>query len=161
MARYILSVPPEYYQTGLYCWAAGAASWLKAMKMGMATPSQLVIRFGQYLDDDGALLEEQMPTVFRQLGLNLYLIKFNAPPEFNHGFFRYYLERKGHILLMFSEAGSDTGHTYVVYGSGSPSDAYFNVFNPLKDSGGYQRVPFSWVKRNTDKVYVAWSSAAR
>jgi hypothetical protein len=158
MARYILSVPPEYYQTGFYCWAAGSASWLKAMKMGVATPNDLVIRFGQHLDDEGALIEKKMPTVFRELGLSLYR---NYSQDVNYSFLRYYLEKKGHILLMFSTAGSDVGHTYVVYGVGYPSDAYFNVFNPLKGEGGYQHVPFTWLRRNTDRVYLAWSAAAK
>lgn len=158
MSRYILSVPPEFYQNAYTCWAAGAASWLRAMRMGVATPGQLIIRFGGYLDEDGALPEEDMETVFRQLRIELhnYSTKY-----FTYSLIRSYLERRGHLLMMYANAGDDLAHTYVIYGVGYPSDAYFNTFDSLRTGGGYKSRAFSTVQRNASSFYLGWSSATK
>jgi len=157
MSRYILSVPPAYYQTGYTCWAAGAASWLHATRMGLATPEQLIIRFGSYLDEDGAIAESDMRNIFRQMKIDLYL---NSTKDFTYSFIRGYLERKGHLLLMYAATGDDLAHTYVIYGVGWPSDAYFNTFDSLKGSGGYKSRAFSAVQRTASVFYIGWNAMA-
>ena len=166
MSRYVLSVPPELYQRDLYCWAAGSASWLRAMKLGVATPDQLIIRFGAYLNSDGTLPEGArsseagvrpggMQEVFRQLRISIENI---AGSRFTYSYVSDKLRKKGHLLLL-EGAGGDMGHTYVVYGVGVPSDGYFSVFDSLRGSGGYRNRTLSEVHRQA-RIYVGWSAAA-
>jgi hypothetical protein len=159
MAMYFLSVPPPFFQEELYCWAAGAASWLRAMKLGVATPEQLIIRFGPFMNRDGTLPEDVsceegvapggMKEVFRQLRIFLTLIPRS---EFNYWYVLDKLQRKGHLLLLEQVNGS-MGHTTVIYGVGYPSDGFFSVFDPI---GGYRNRPFTSV--GGDSVYIGWTA---
>jgi hypothetical protein len=163
MSRYILSVPPVFYQTNLYCWAAGGASWLRATHLGNATPEQLIERFGGYMNKDGSLPEGSEPDdddalkggmqeVFRQL--NAYIEKVD---DFTYAYALDKLKRKGHLLLL-EGVGGDMGHTYVVYGVGVPSDDYFSVFDSLRGSGCYRNRKFSSVSGHG--AYVGWAAWA-
>jgi hypothetical protein len=165
MPRYMLSVPPPVYQTALYCWAAGASSWLRAMKRGVATPQQLIVRFGKFLNDDGTLPESSAPDdagvepggmteVFRQLRIHLTSIPRST---FTYDYVLDKLKRKGHLLLL-EQAGGDMGHTNVVYGVGVPGDGYFSVFDPLKGRGGHRNRRFADVGGGT--VIVGWTALA-
>jgi hypothetical protein len=165
MSRYILSVPPVFYQTDLYCWAAGGASWLRATKLGVATPEQLIARFGGYLNADGSLpegdpddpgaLKGGLKEVFRQL--NVYLENITGF-DFTYSYVSDKLKRKGHLLLL-QGVGGDMGHTYVVYGVGVPSDDYFSVFDSLRGSGGHRNRKFSEVS-GPNGIYVGWAAWA-
>src|SRR3984893_10542386 len=61
-----LAEPEEIYQTGLLCWAAGSASWLRGTKRGNATVADLVKKYKERgkLDSDNALPEENVIEVF-------------------------------------------------------------------------------------------------
>lgn len=160
-APYLLAKPPEVYQTALYCWAAGAASWRRVRSRGNETVDQLIAQFGGYLNGDGSLPEGEpdspdaqrggLKAVFGKLGIYVENI---AVSDFTYAYVLDKLKTKGHILLM-AGSGSDMGHTYVVYGVGDPSKEYFSVFDPLFKGAGYRTKKFSDI--GGSRAYVGWS----
>ncbi|WP_332696483.1 papain-like cysteine protease family protein [Bosea sp. (in: a-proteobacteria)] len=137
----ILAEPPEIFQTSLYCWAAGAASWRRVKGRGSETVEDLVAQYGGYLNNDGSLPEGEpddptaqkggMKTVFAKMGIGIQSIPRR---DFTYDYVFEKLKTKGHFLLMATSFG-DMGHTYVVYGVGRPSQEHFSAFDPLQNHG--------------------------
>jgi hypothetical protein len=147
-----LAVPEEIYQTGLLCWAAGSASWLRGTKRGTATVDDLKKKYQALgkLDSSDALPEQNMSEVFLDIGISL---KSMPAVDFTYCFVLEKLKTKGHLVLMSGSAGNSMGHTRVVYGVGDPTNEYFSVFDPLKGHG-FETPRFSGLSGN---IYVGWA----
>ena len=157
-AAHILDKPPDVRQRALYCWAAGASSWLRARGRGNLTVDQLVEKYGGYLNRDGSMpegnsddpdaLKGGLKQVFNQIGIQVASV---AVKELTYEYFLNKLKTNGHVLLM-AQYGADMGHTYVVYGVGAPSSEYFSVFDPMH---GYENKKFSEIRGSS--AYVGWA----
>lgn len=147
-----LAAPGEIYQTGLLCWAAGSASWLRGTKRGNATVDELVKKYKERgkLDSDNALPEENVIDVFRDIGISLKSI---PAVDFTYCYVVEKLKTKGHLVLLSGSAGNSMGHTRVVYGAGDPSNEFFDVFDPL-NGHGFELRKFRELSGN---VYVGWA----
>jgi hypothetical protein len=128
---HILSVPPAIKQgSSMYCWAAGAASWLQATGINpSATRDSLIVKYGSYMGADGSLAESDLPKIFLDMGMSL---KKGGPPS--HDELQALLESKGHVIFLLG--GANMGHTLVVYGvgvdaSGKPNKDYFSAMDPM------------------------------
>lgn len=147
-----LDLPGNVSQgNALVCWAAGSASWLQGTKRGSATVEDLVKKYkaAGKVDNDGALPEENLIEVFRDIGIAL---KRMPAADFTYCFAREKLEKKGHLVLLYSSGGS-LGHTRVLYGVGDPNNESFNVFDPWMGKG--------YITRRFDSlegtIYVGWA----
>jgi hypothetical protein len=161
-APFMLAQPPKFVQSGLFCWAAGTASWLRATKRDPnATDQKNVDRFTAYLNSDGSLPEGSEPdnadalkgglrTVFGKMGIELENIPAS---DFTYSYVLDKLKTKGYLVLL-EQSGGSMGHTFVVYGAGTPSEEYFSVFDSLALTGGYRNRKFSEVSGG--RVYVGW-----
>lgn len=147
-----LDAPEEIYQTGLLCWAAGSASWLRATKRGKATVADLVKKYRELgkLDSDSALPEQNMIEVFLDIGISLTRM---PAVDFTYCFVLEKLKTKGHLVLLSGSPGNAMGHTRVVYAVGDPSNEFFSVFDPL-NGHGFELPRFSELSGN---VYVGWA----
>lgn len=132
-----LAKPPDVRQRALYCWAAGASSWLSAKGRPKKSVDDLIGAYGGYLNRDGSLpegdsddpdaLKGGLKTVFGKIGIQVQTVQTK---DITADFVARKLKAQGHFLLM-AQHGGDMGHTYVVYGVGDPSMEYFSVFDPL------------------------------
>jgi hypothetical protein len=149
---FILPPPPEIYQTGLLCWAAGSSSWLQATQRGSDTVADLVKKYKARgkLDSQDALPEENIIEVFSDIGI---AVKSIPASEFTYCYVLEKLKTKGYMVLMSGSGGSSMGHTRVLYGVGDPSNEYFSVFDPL-NGHGYELRRFSDLSGN---IYVGWA----
>ena len=105
---FILAAPEEIYQTGLLCWAAGSASWLRGTKRGNATVADLVKKYQTRgkLDSDNALPEGNMIEVFSDIGIALKRI---PAPDFTYCYVLEKLKTKGHLVLLSGHTGDQWG----------------------------------------------------
>jgi hypothetical protein len=144
-----LTQPGEFTQTGLLCWAAGSASWLKA-RGKPTTVEALVKKYKERgkLDSSGALLEENVNEVFGDIGIELH----NMPAsDFTFCYVAEMLKTKGHLVLL--EGSGDMGHTLVVWGVGDPDNTFFDVWDPLQGHGWDQKR----FKDLSGRIYVGWA----
>ena len=149
---FILAAPGEIYQTGLLCWAAGSASWLRGTGRGKATVADLVKKYKERgkLDSDNALPEANVIEVFLDIGI---VLKNMPAVDFTYCYVLEKLKTKGHLVLLSGSTGNPMGHTRVVYGVGDPSNEFFSVFDPL-NGHGFEFSRFSALSGN---VYVGWA----
>jgi hypothetical protein len=149
---FTLATPGEIYQTGLLCWAAGSASWLRGTGRSNATVDDLVKKYKALgkLDGDNALPEENLIEVFLDIGISLQ--KIHAV-DFTFCFVLEKLKTKGHLVLLAGSPGNPMGHTRVVYGVGDPSNEFFSVFDPLKGHG----FEFRRFSELSGDIYVGWA----
>jgi Papain-like cysteine protease AvrRpt2 len=149
---FLLASPEEIYQTGLLCWAAGSASWLRATGRGQVTVADLVKKYQARgkLDADDALLEENLFEVFLDIGIQLKRI---PAVDFTFCYLLEKLKTKGHLVILSGSGSSSMGHTRVVYGVGDPSNEFFSVFDPLKGHG-YEMRRFRELSGN---IYIGWA----
>jgi hypothetical protein len=125
-----LEAPEEIFQTGLQCWAAGSAVWLRATKRGNPTVGDLVKKYKERgkVDSDGALPEANIMEVFDDIGISLQSI---PAVDFTYCYVLEKLKTKGHLVLLSGHGDNPMGHTRVIWGVGDPSNEYFNVFDPI------------------------------
>ena len=149
---FLLTAPAEIYQTGLLCWAAGSASWLRATNRGTATVDELLKKYqaSGKLDSANALPEENIIGVFLDIGIAL---RSMPAVDFTYCFVLEKLKTKGHMVLLSGSPGIPMGHTRVVYGVGDPTNEYFSVFDPLHGQG-YETPTFSSL---SGTIYVGWA----
>jgi len=155
----VLVKPPDVRQTNLYCWAAGASSWMQAKGRAKRTVDQLKIDYGGYLNPDGSLpegdsedpdaLKGGLKAVFGKMGIQVVSV---AVKDLTFAYFRNMLATKGHFLLM-AQYGGSMGHTYVVYGVGVPTSGHFSVLDPLH---GYLNIKIGDLRGSS--AYVGWAS---
>ncbi|MDQ1500950.1 MAG: hypothetical protein QOI86_4290 [Actinomycetota bacterium] len=128
---YMLNVPPSVCESGCECWAGAAASFLKVTGINpSASRESLVLRFGGCTDDSGCLLEENLLSVYGELGVAL-----TRASGLDYTSALRLLKEKGHFVALL-DYGGDMGHAVVVYGvgvapSGQPSRDHFSAFDPM------------------------------